>query len=281
MALVKTNLAVGYGNMYGGYTLSDKSWGSRISAQVALVQSLAVDLFFPVELHEENSADLPEGGHRLFLAALQVSDPDWALGIGGGGNHCLYRPSLFSCLAANTYRMPGSRNMSDFWLRSSTTGVDFNVVNAHFRADDSNGTSRATERAQQGQFVVDYMASNVARGFFVGDFNSYTYTAGYPRAIFAAAGWGGLKDRSSPLNAGLSSHSGDSLGRWIEDIETRTTETILSSAMVPTNGASDHWGWMRANLTLAPAEPMTPNAAGTPAGISTLTHGLHLAGAIA
>lgn len=239
----KLNIPIGYGNFYGGYTLADKTWSNRIAAQVALVNNSGTDIFFPVELHEENDM------HKYFLNQLKAVNIDWALAEGDGGNQCLYKASKFTLVKVTNYGYAASRSMSVFTFKEKSSGLIFNGINTHFRADDNDGTSRAAERAGEAQELMTYINThNLPNVFFVGDFNSGTTSAGYPRAIFAANKWFTLKQRTTVANGQYSTYNGTLNGAWIEDIYTRNDLTVSNAAEILTNGASDHYAWLKATI---------------------------------
>lgn len=239
-----------YGNLEGGYTLTDKGWDTRVAAQVNLVAGSGADLAFLVELHGEVGTGLPNGGAAYFLSQLKAVDVDWALAQGEGGNQCLYRPSRYVVAAPrNMIFASGNRYYNDFTIQHRATGLTRRAVLNHFIADDTDGTSRSTERAAQANELVSYVAAN-GTNFFLGDFNSATEAAGYPRAIFKAAGWLGLRDRGPVTNGTLSTFSTDPASSlWIEDIWTHSTDPVSASRLIVTNGASDHNGWLATTFT--------------------------------
>jgi hypothetical protein len=261
------NIPVLYGNLYGGYSLHDqrrlvggKDWAARIPAQVALVNSSGAWLFFAVECHEETGSGLPTGGHKYLLSKLQAADPDWALSVGNGGNHCFYRPSKFAAVTASSHDFQTGRSFSDFTLREKVTSATVRSVLTHFMANDTNGTKRDKERESEAKELAAYVTANPVT-FFVGDFNSSTESSGYPRATFEAAGWKGLRERGPVVNGKRSTNSTASTeSYWIEDIWTRSPVKVSSSALVLTHGASDHNGWLKTTLSfdVAYTPPVTP-----------------------
>lgn len=287
-----------YGNCYGGYSLHDddrkvngKDYAQRVPLLVNLIVNSGAHVFLAVEIHEETSSSFGAAGsgHKYLLNALKAVDPDWALLEGRAGNHCYYKPSRLDAISATNKNMPGSRSMTDFVLQDSATGYQWHNVLAHFRADDKDyytpkthqkrkGKERTKERRQQAEFVVKYTA-NLQRAIIAGDFNSSTDASGYPRAIFKAAGFQGLRARSTTpvVNKDRSTRSTNSKAKfWIEDIETRKTQTVSNAALILTNGASDHNGWLVATITWSDAgvaavqaglRPVTSSLAATYAGL--------------
>lgn len=261
MANVLTSVSVGYGNCWGGYTLTDKDWGSRAQKVADKIRTWGTDMFGIVEMHEDPAPGIPNGPHMQVLGMMQTADPDWALAVGDSGNHLYYRPSKYDFVSSQVFTMPGKRDTSDFVMRSKTTSVDFHVVVTHFIADNNDGTSNTEYRKQQAEWLVNHMAG-ITRGFFVGDFNSSTAAVGYPRDIFTKAGWGGIRERNDvpAINANMNSYDGTAGGKWLEDIMTRADWAMTGGAMLASE-VSDHWGWMKATITFSALAPLPANAA--------------------
>lgn len=274
---VNVSVPILYGNMYGGYDLTEKQWDTRIPAEVTLVRTAGVDLAFMVELHEEVGVGLPSGGHRYFLAQLQAQDPDWALAEGKGGNHCLYRPSKYTVPAGkNTLHAQGNRWFSDFTATHKATGLVKRVVLVHFIANGTDATTgavidNASLRAAQANEIANYSAANPI-DFFTGDFNSSTESAGFPRAIFKAAGWTGLREKGTVVNGTSSTFDPPPATGWIEDIWSRPAQPISNSRLILTNGASDHNGWLATTFAYAtagdPGTTPTTTAPTVPLGVA-------------
>lgn len=236
----KLNVPIGYGNLQGGYTLSDKSWDTRIPKQIALLRSMNIGIFFPVELHEENDM------HKYFLTQLRAVDADWSLSEGDGGNMCLYRPSLYTITNVINFPFKASRRMSIFTVKELASGFTFNVLLTHFRADDNDGTSRADERAAEAKELIAWIVANDPINLtFMGDFNSSSLSSGYPRDTFKKAGWLTMKERGPVVDGQYSTYKGTLNGDWIEDIYTKLDVGVSNSVLVKTNGASDHFAWLK------------------------------------
>ncbi len=241
-----------YGNVHGDGTVSGDNWNTRKTKVRSLVLASGCQIFCAVEMHEE------ENEHTDFLSVLQAVDSDWALYVGSSGNHTYYRPSSISQAAPVVVkRMPGSRDMTDFRVQDNATAFQFHLVLNHFRANDNDsagGKTRGKERVEQAGFVAKY-ASALQSAVILGDFNSSTDKAGYPRAIFKAAGFRGLRERAKELNSSVtngarstkSTRSGDHF--WIEDILTRKAQSVSASALILTNDASDHNGFLVTTIT--------------------------------
>lgn len=249
-----------YGNVHGNGKVSGDDWNTRKTKIRTLVLSSGAQIFCAVEMHEE------DGQHTDFLAVLKASDPDWALFNGKSGNHVYYRPSSIGAVGTVVVkRMPGSRDMTDFRVQDNATAFQFHIVLNHFRANDNDyttpkthqhrdGKTRGKERKQQAEYVAKYVA-NLQSAIVVGDFNSSTEKAGYPRAILKAAGFQGLRQRAKDSNTSVtngtrstkSTRSGDHF--WIEDILTRKAQQVSQSALILTNNASDHNGFLVTTIT--------------------------------
>jgi hypothetical protein len=249
-----------YGNMYGGYQLTEKAWNTRVPAQVQLIKNAGVDLAFMVELHEEVDPSLPQGGDQYFLSQLKLADPDWALARGAGGNQLLYRPSKYTVPGVkNMLFAQGNRYYSDFTIRHTATGLQKRGVLNHFIANGTDAAGATVDngplRAAQATELLNYVNANPI-DFFLGDFNSATETTGFPRAIFKAGGWTGLRERGPVVNGTLSSFdTNPAVSTWIEDIWTRPTQPISNSRLIVTNGASDHNGWLATTFAYSVTVP--------------------------
>ena len=237
----------GYGNMHGPYSTSDTSRIAQYTPGASLIQSMAVDLFGAVELHEE------QGMHKLFLNSyLKPLSSDWALCEGDGGNHLLYRPSLYTA-AAKPMQLPTGRNLTDFTVTHKATGFEIHALVTHFRADDTDGTPRDAERELQAKFVAQY-AVGLKHVILMGDFNFKLDTVAKLRGILAGAGLVGLQTRVPGIAYGdKDSVSGSSSGRWVDDILTRTDQSVTNAAgVLAGNGAagssSDHYLWDKATV---------------------------------
>ena len=252
--MTSTVISVGYGNLYGGYTLEDKGWGDRVAGQVSALVALNVDLFVALELHEENDMN------DYFLAQMPAG---WAMMEGDGGNHLLYKTAKIAPVQTVNVMMPGDRAASRWKVRNIATGLTFWVGGTHFRANDTDGKSRAKERAQEAAFMVAEMAKvKKELALFAGDFNSATYSSGYPRDIFKKGGWLGLKDRGSVTRGDYDSHGGGRSGKWIDDIMTKAPLTLSGSALVDVGSLSDH-DWLKTtidfhDIVAAPPPPGDP-----------------------
>ena len=236
---MSTTVPFGSGNLYGGYTLTDKGWDTRVAGQVSLITSMSVDLFVAMELHEEN------GMNTYFLSQFPSG---WSMAAGQGGNHLLYKTAAIDVLATSNVMMPGDRYMSRWQVRDKATQLVYWVAGAHFRANDDDGTNRAKERADEAAFL----AKEVKKGgndptIIAGDFNSQTAASGYPRSILKQAGWSGLKARGAVTNGDYDTHGTGRSGKWIDDIMTKPATTVGSSALVQTSGLSDH-NWLKTTI---------------------------------
>lgn len=241
---VWASMNFGYGNLYGGYTFADKDWGNRASDVANGIDTLdggVVHLFAALELHEENEM------HLDFLRRLRLLNGDWSLAEGDGGNHLLYKASMYAVTKAVSMMMPGNRAMSDFTVRDIATGVVFHVIAAHFRANDTNGTSRDAERKQQAAFLAQYAVA-VPRAIIAADLNSSTEAAGFPRAILKQAGWRGLRETSTTGVENGTRGTYTQSGGWIEDILTRSDAEVVNAHLIPTEGLSDHYAWLTAQV---------------------------------
>jgi hypothetical protein len=274
------NLPVACGNFYGGYTRHDKNriyqgkdWEARIPAQIQLVIQSGAWLFGAIELHEETADDLPAGGHHYFLSRLQAVDPDWDLFEGKGGNHLLYRPSRVSPVTWANLPDPGGRWMSDFVMSENVTGYQFHILLGHFRADDlpvkpkagqkqQPGKSRAAERKKEAQFVAHRASVTKLPLIFMADINSATASKGEPRDIIEGAGLVPMRKRGTTGFADWNSHSAAHKGWWIEDVWTRKTQTVSGMTGIPTNGASDHYLWLKLTVTIRANVPEETGAYG-------------------
>jgi len=67
-----------------------------------------------------------------------------------------------------------------------------------------------------------------------------------------------MQERTTPVNGDKNSKDGSSDGNWIEDILTKTAQTVYSAALVPTDGASDHWGWISAVVDFDTTSTVSP-----------------------
>jgi hypothetical protein len=243
-------LRVGYGNLEGGYDGADKGWmGTRADEQALAIGAMGVDLFGAVELHETTSPDMPDGGHRYFEGRMRaLAGPEWSLADGGeGGNHLLYRSTVFAVLGVVNYE-PVNRHFSDFTVKHLSTGTIFHVHVVHLQANDGDGTSRATERSTESRALAAHV-TGIAPSIILGDFNSYTYSPTTPKTLLAGAGMRGLQIRATPVNSDLDSHGDGADGRWIDDMLTRDTDLdVRAAAGVLTNGLSDHQLWLSATL---------------------------------
>ncbi len=255
-----------YGNVHGTGNVSGDGWDTRKTKIRTIVLNSGCQIFCAVEMHEEDNL------HTDFLNVLKAADSDWALFTGKSGNHLYYRPSIIGAVDSKYKRLRGDRSMMDFRVQDNATTTQFHLLLNHFRANDNDyytdkthqhrdGKTRGTERREQAEDVAKY-AANLQSAAILGDFNSSTEKAGYPRAIFKAAGFTGLRARGSVTNgtrSTKSTRSGDHF--WIEDILTRKAQTVASSALILTNNASDHNGFLVTTITFG-----GPNAvAGTPA----------------
>jgi hypothetical protein len=239
------DVPLGYGNFNGGYTLTDKSWGTRVPLQVNLIISNGLDLFVSSELHEEN--DL----HTYFLSQLTAVDRDWALASGSGGIHMFYRPSKYTAPAPITVPFTKGKVFVVFTVRLKINGFTATIIGNDFRVNDSDGTSRADERADETKQVLAYIAANTLPNLIV---LGHLRTRGGsplpdPRAQFAAAGWLTVKQRGAVTNGDHASDTGATGVEWTEDIYTRSDVGVSDSSLIPTNGASDHWGWIATTIT--------------------------------
>jgi hypothetical protein len=244
-----------YGNVHGNGTVSGDNWNTRKLKIRTLVLNSGCQIFCAVEMHEEDNQ------HTDFLTVLKAVDTDWALFVGKSGNHTYYRPSSISQAAPVVVkRMPGSRDMTDFRVQDNATAFQFHLVLNHFRANDPDyktpkthqhrdGKTRGKERNEQADFVVKYVG-DLQSAVILGDFNSSTDKAVYPRAKFKAAGFTGLREKSSVTNGKRSTRSKSSNAHfWIEDIFTRKAQTVSQSALILTNDASDHNGFLVTTIT--------------------------------
>jgi endonuclease/exonuclease/phosphatase family metal-dependent hydrolase len=235
-------LRVGYGNMQGPYATTDSSRMAQYAPGATLIQSMGVDLFVAVELHEERDM------HQLFLKSyLQPKSADWSLCEGDGGNQLLYRPSLFTA-KAKPMTMPTGRNLTDFTVTHKVTGLVTHVLGTHTRSDDDDGTPRDAEREQQIKFIAQY-AVGLENVVLAGDFNFKSDTIAKLRGILAGAGLIGLQTRVPGIaNGNKDSSNGNTSTRWIDDIFTRQQQSVTNAAGVLAGSASDHYLWDKATV---------------------------------
>lgn len=238
----------GYGNLQGPYRTSDSDRMAQLPYQATLIESMSVDLFGAVELHEEN------GMHELFLNSyLKPRNPDWDLAEGDGGNQLLYRPSVYAVTNSKPMALPGGRSMTHFTVVHKATAFIYNALVTHFFADDNDGTPRDKEREAATKFVAQY-AVGLPNVILMGDFNFQSDTIVKLRGILATAGLYGLQTRQPGLPYGdKDSSSGSNSGRWIDDIFTRLEQSVTNAAgVLAGNGgagsSSDHYLWDRADV---------------------------------
>jgi hypothetical protein len=243
-----------YANVHGDGKVSGDDWNTRKLKIRTLVINSGCHVFGAVEMHEEDNQQTD------FLNVLKAVDSDWALFEGKSGNHLYYRPSRVGAVDKVYKRLRGDRSMMDFRIQENATAFQHHVLLNHFRANDNDyytekthkhrdGKTRAKERKEQAEDVAKY-AANLQSVVIMGDFNSSTEKAGYPRAILKAAGFTGLKKRGDVINGTRSTRSTNSNAHfWIEDILTRQAQTVSASALILTNNASDHNGFLVTTIT--------------------------------
>lgn len=254
-----------HGNVQTGPNITDYGWDSRVSDQVALVTNAAPWLFFAVEMHNESGVGLPQGADSYFLGKLGEANPAWQLARGEADCAVYFRADKVSLVAKRLVRFAaGSRGLTDYTFADVATGLQFHGVVSWFQNDDIHGDvkgagkDRTRERKAQARELARYV-DRLGVAFVCVDMNNSTDRKGWPRDIMVRAGWRGLRQRGTVTNEHGSTGSGrDGMkDYWSDDIFTRTDQAVTGAALVATNGASDHQGWLKATIGF--------DTAGTPA----------------
>ena len=253
---VGVDVPIGYGNIYGGYTLVDKDWQPRVIPTAQKIAGMGVAVFAALELHHE-----ADGGVRMldyFMDRMRAIDTDIAVFEGKGGDQLLYRKSMIVPVAVSSVMMPANRWLNNFTVKDKASGFTFQMVVAHFIANDLDGTSRIVDKRAQAQFAADYMAKVTQPAMFMADINDFSNTAGNGRDILESSGLLGLRQRGPVINGEFDSFDGAQTGVWIEDIWTRAAQRVTAAEAVKTAGVSDHFLWLKATVgfdTVRAAQP--------------------------
>lgn len=257
--------------------IGGRDWAARVPDQAARINSDGCWIYFGQEIHapDDGWSDnaYPAGGHKYLLAALKALNSEWTLGGGSEGNWCYYRASKVNQTAWQQFHFSKfDRALSDSTFTvvdASGFGFEFHGVNTHFTAHDDKGHDKA--RAIQARESVAWM-NKLGRAFFVGDINSSSTTKkNYPRKILEAGGLKGLRVRGAVINGTLSSFSKSAKKHyWLDDIFTRTSETVTGAELLKTNGVSgttpiitDH-NWLKATIVFDAGALSGPNGPWVP-----------------
>jgi endonuclease/exonuclease/phosphatase (EEP) superfamily protein YafD len=229
-------------NINGGYSTEGGTWKKRLPYVVKTMLAGGASIYALQEAHESASE------HKQVLAEInRQSAASWALAVGKGGNHIIYKNKKHSVVSKRNVSLPHSRYYSEVRFKNLSTGIRFTVWNTHLTAtmlpDRPTDVADAMRRAQA-EVVADQLArltDNVVGG---GDLND-----GQPdgvRAIFDAVGHHDVRTLTSDVtNAQWDSHElhyqpNKMRGRWIDYLGAGPSTQVNSAGLVDSVNASDH-----------------------------------------
>ena len=238
---IPMNLA--YGNLKAHYMDDTEDFTplpDRIDTMVAKINSMG-DIFGAVEVNSDDDRGNPG---QYILTHLQTLDSNWSFSLGAYANSLYYRSNLYEVINVKVVTISGDKRLIDYHMRQLATGYGFHYLLTHFISNQDGDNENI--RVKEAKDCSDY-AKNIPRSIIAGDFNTWDTTAGSPKYILKnRGGLIGLQKRTTPVNGDVGSLHGDGTGRWIDDILTKTKQTVVSAALVPTDGASDHYGFIKA-----------------------------------
>jgi len=235
------SINVGYGNAKAHY-LDNREGFTALTARIDDFVSLVTgncDLFLAVEVGN-SSAD-------YILEHLQAVDADWDMVQTANTRTCFFRPSLYTIISSVVIVLTaGDKRLTDYTVKVNATGEIVHALLTHLLVGSGEAATRKAEATQ----IANY-AKNIPNCFLAGDFNEYSTSADSAKGVLnSIAGFVPLQS-FSPTNAALDSWDGSSSGQWIDDILTKPGSSVSGAAMFPTGGASDHWGWLKADITVS------------------------------
>lgn len=208
----------------------------RIDTVVGLINTHG-DIFLASEVNPTPGA--------YILEHLQGLDPDWDYIQGEKSNACFYRPSMYDPQGLTNYALDNDKRLNDFYFQDIASGQKFHAMVTHLIVDSASG--RVAEAKQ-----ISSYARQFNNAFLAGDFNDYGTGSADPKGIMAS-----LADLHSiqpgAVNSDRNSWDGGGAGHWIDDILVKSSTGVYGAEMVPTDGASDHWGWIKATLSVSSA----------------------------
>lgn len=223
----------------------------RIDDVVSIMLSMG-DIILAVEC-EDAPADY------IVSHMKATGDTDWAVRKSEHAKACFYRPSLYSYVSVNILDLAADTRMIDYYMVQDATQYKFHAMVCHLKV----GADEQAARVSAAKEIAAY-AKSMPNCILAGDFNDAdnTSTAHAKGILNATAGLVSLQIRGA-VNSDRDSWDGDYTGKWIDDLLTKTTQSVTDAAMVPTNGASDHWGWIKATVDMDGVPLADGDTAGT------------------
>jgi len=238
---VPVNLA--YGNVKAHYMDDTEGFTplpDRIDTLVAKINSMG-DIFGAVEVNSDDDRGNPG---QYILTHLQALNANWSFSLGAYSNSLYYRSDLYEVLDVKKVTIAGDKRVIDYHMQQISTGYGFHYLLTHFISNQDGDNEDI--RVKEAKNCADY-AKGIPRSILAGDFNTWDTSSGSPKYILKnRGGLIGLQKRTTPVNTDVGSLHGDDTGHWIDDILTKTKQTVVSAALVPTDGASDHYGFIKA-----------------------------------
>ena len=228
-------------NTNGGYTTEGGTWKKRLPYVVKTMLASGASVHLIQEAHES------AGEHKQILAEInRQSSASWALAVGRGGNHFIYKNRKHTLLSVRTVKLPHSRYYSEALFKNQATGVRFTAWNTHLTATmlpDRPADVADEMRADQARVIATQLerhTKSVGGGDINDGFNLNV------RPILAEAGTDDVRTRTTNVtNAEWDSHElhygpNKMRGRWIDYLGASQATTVHAAGLLDSVNASDH-----------------------------------------